>query len=88
MKVRYFVTTWDCNKQKFTPQQGVRTGPYSLFGLRKALKKLRDMGYEIKRAGAFSVLVESDEPWPNQQKGADPCKRSTLTQGSASVRCE
>jgi hypothetical protein len=40
-KPRYYVETWDTEKQTFTPQQGVRKGPYSLFGLRKALKALR-----------------------------------------------
>jgi hypothetical protein len=44
-KPRYYVETWDTEKQTFTPQQGVRKGPYSLFGLRKALKALRLGGY-------------------------------------------
>ncbi len=42
---RYYVTTWDTEKQMFTPQRGVRTGPYSLWGLRKAIRKLRHIGY-------------------------------------------
>jgi hypothetical protein len=42
---RYYVTTWDTDTQSWTPQAGVRTGPYSLFGLRKAIRKLREMGY-------------------------------------------
>lgn len=55
----YHVLTWDVYRQKFTPQHGVRCGPYSLFGLRKPLRKLRDQcGYDIYRAGAHSVLVE------------------------------
>lgn len=41
----YDVLTWDIDKQKFTPQRGVRRGPYTLFGLRKALRKLGNMGY-------------------------------------------
>lgn len=45
MKPRYYVTTWDTYRQEFTPQKGVRTGPYSLFGLRKAIRKLRAIGY-------------------------------------------
>ena len=51
---RYYVATWDSDKQEHTPQKGVRTGPYSLFGLRKAL----GMGYGIGRiscAGAVNV---------------------------------
>lgn len=43
---RYYVLTWDSDLQAFTPQQGVRKGPYTQFGLRKALHKLREMGYE------------------------------------------
>ncbi len=58
---RYYVTTYDCEKQCFTPQKGVRTGPYKLFGLRKALRKLRGIGYDISRASGHYVLVESEE---------------------------
>lgn len=58
-KVYYFVTTWDTNKQAFTPQPGVRTGPYTLFGLRRALRELRQYGYDIKRNFAPSVYVEA-----------------------------
>lgn len=43
--IRYYVTTWDAEKQDFTPQRGVRTGPYSKWGLRRALRKLQEMGY-------------------------------------------
>jgi len=42
---RYYVTTWNHEKCEFTPQLGVRTGPYSLFGLRRVIRKLREMGY-------------------------------------------
>lgn len=44
-KPRYEVLTWDADTQKFTPQQGVRRGPYSLWGLKRALRKLQEMGY-------------------------------------------
>lgn len=57
MKPRYYVYTWDTNKQDFTPQSGVRCGPYSLFGLRKALRALQGYGYETHRQ-SFSVLVQ------------------------------
>ncbi len=57
MKARYYVQTWDTQRQEFTPQQGVRTGPWSLWGLRKALAQLRTMGYAADR-GDPSVLVE------------------------------
>lgn len=57
-KARYDVTTWDGEKQEFTPQKGVRRGPYTLFGLRKALRKLKDMGYGTHRSDGVSILVE------------------------------
>jgi len=57
MKARYYVTTWDYEKHDFTPQKGVRTGPWSLWGLRKAIRKLRDLGYSAGRQDA-SVYVE------------------------------
>lgn len=60
---RYYVTTWDCEKGEFTPQAGVRKGPCSHWGLRRALRKLREMGYEARR-GDSSVLVESDGTIP------------------------
>lgn len=58
---KYDVTTWDTDLQRFTPQRGVRRGPYTLFGLRRALRTLRTMGYDIKREFAPSVLVERIE---------------------------
>lgn len=70
---RYYVHTWDGEKQKFTPQVGVRCGPYSLWGLRKAIRKLRDMGYSCHRTTYLgkhgrvcgdsdpAVLIERDE---------------------------
>jgi hypothetical protein len=53
---KYYVTTWDSDRQQFRPQQGVRTGPYTLFGLRRALRKLIGMGF-----GYTSVRVERDD---------------------------
>lgn len=61
---KYYVTTWDIDKQAFTPQHGVRKGPWSLWGLRRALRMLRDMGYQARR-GDPSVLVESDGTPPD-----------------------
>lgn len=46
---RYYVTTWCADAQTFTPQIGVRTGPYTMFGLRRALRKLRELGYSADR---------------------------------------
>jgi hypothetical protein len=58
---KYRVTTYDVNTGKFTPQSGVRCAPYSKWGLRKALRKLRRLGYEATRSDS-SVLVERIEP--------------------------
>lgn len=58
-KKRYYVTTWDTDAQAFTKQPGVRVGPYSLFGLRRALRLLRKHGYEGHR-GDNSILVEDE----------------------------
>jgi hypothetical protein len=46
---RYEVLTWDAEKQDWTPQKGVRRGPYTLFGLRRAIRKLREIGYSGHR---------------------------------------
>jgi hypothetical protein len=63
---QYYVTTWDPELEQYTPQKGVRTGPYTLFGLRRALRELHELGYEACRGGRPgsdgcgdpSVLVE------------------------------
>lgn len=54
---KYRILTWDCELQEWTPQAGVRSGPYTLFGLRKAIRQLRALGYEGGRQDP-SVLVE------------------------------
>ena len=57
-KRRYYVLTWDGEKETFTPQPGVRKGPYTLFGLRKAIRKLRGMGYACDYfSGCHSVTA-------------------------------
>ncbi len=61
MKHKYFVTTYDGERQAWTPQRGVRTGPWSQFGLRKALRALRDIGYSITRTSGFHVRVQRDD---------------------------
>ncbi len=61
-KPKYEVLTWDMDLQKFTPQQGVRRGPYSLWGLKRALRKLQAIGYPCNRNQADSdpsVLVQA-----------------------------
>ena len=49
LKTKYYIKTWCSKSETFTPQRGVRCGPYSLFGLRQALRRLRDWGYEAGR---------------------------------------
>lgn len=58
MSETYRVTTWDVDRQKFTPQEGLKSEPYTKWELRRALRALRQMGYDTKRAFAPSVLVE------------------------------
>ena len=57
MRYGYFVLTWDAEEQKFTPQIGVSPGPYTLFGLRSALRILRNCGY-VARGEDPWILVE------------------------------
>lgn len=54
---RYEVLTWDTDLEEFTPQDGVRKGPYTLFGLRKAIRALQKLGYDGYRNDP-SILVE------------------------------
>jgi hypothetical protein len=61
MKPRYYVYTWDTWKTGFTPQKGVRCGPYSLFGLRKALRKLRGMGYSARRDDPAVLVLDGQK---------------------------
>ena len=60
-KKKYEVFTWDAEKEEWNPQEGVRRGPYTLFGLRRALRRLRDLGYpcdyQSNNCGDPSVLV-------------------------------
>lgn len=60
-KKLYAVLTWDSDADAYTPQPGVRMGPYTLFGLRRALRELRRMGYEASRDDP-SVLVTEWQP--------------------------
>lgn len=46
---KYQIFTHDFDLNKWTPQKGVKCGPYALFGLRKAIRKLQAMGYEGTR---------------------------------------
>jgi len=58
----YEVLTWDMDRGMrgaWTPQKGVRRGPYSRWGLRKALRKLQGMGYETRKRSGYSVLISA-----------------------------
>jgi hypothetical protein len=57
-KPTYRVTTWDMDRQEFTPQTGLNPGPYTQWELRVVLRWLSNRGYDVKRAFAPSVLVE------------------------------
>lgn len=46
----YEVLTWDRDAQAFTPQIGVPRGPYTLWELKAALRKLQSMGYPCDRS--------------------------------------
>ena len=54
-KAKYEVLTWDHEKHCWTPQQGVRRGPHTIHGLRRALRKLRDYGYSCEYSSAHGV---------------------------------
>ena len=58
---RYYVTTYDIDRGEYTPQQGVRTGPYTQFGLRKAIRALRKMGYDGRRSDASIYVTRTTE---------------------------
>lgn len=59
---RYYVTTYDWEKEEYTPQIGVRTGPWSKWGLRKALRKLRAMGYDATKGDNSTLVRRVPEP--------------------------
>lgn len=62
-KPRYFVLTHDPDRDDYTPQRGVRKGPHSLWGLKRALQNLRNLGYACNRQDP-SVYVFRE---PNEQ---------------------
>lgn len=67
-KLRYNVKTWEPWLERFTRQQGlsVPSENISLWGVRRVLRELREVGYEAssvrddsgRRVGDPSVLVE------------------------------
>ncbi len=59
-KPRYYVRTYDWNAEEYTPQAGVKVGPYSIWGLKRALQRLRSLGYQAHRQDN-DVLVERED---------------------------
>jgi len=65
---RYYVHTYDWEKEDYTPQKGVSQGPYTLWGLKRALQLLRaKFGYECTRQDS-SILVGKWPPATAKQK--------------------
>lgn len=68
---RYYIRTWDHHLQRWTPQEGVSLGAYTLMGLRHAIKALRGMGYPFSRDEAENcVLIEK---WDSDQDDLRRC---------------
>ncbi len=56
---RYNVTTWDCELEEFTAQDGLENASQDveILGVRRVLRELRTIGYECTQFDN-SVLVE------------------------------
>lgn len=65
-KPRYSVTTWNPDTQEHTPQAGlgVRSQMVTLWGLRRALRALRELGYTChrmhRRGGGYFDEIDDD----------------------------
>lgn len=57
---RYKVWTWDADGQAFTPQVGVRCGPHTIWGLKRALRKLQSMGYPCNRSHPWGLRGDTE----------------------------
>jgi len=55
--VNYQIRTWDRNAESYTPQTGVPRVT-TLAGLRPALRRLRELGFNTRREYAPDVLIE------------------------------
>ena len=75
---RYSVGTWDFNKQAYTRQRGLTVPSIniSLWGLHRALRQLRDIGYSAHRIrdldgghddNDWAVLVQRTDCQPYRQ---------------------
>lgn len=62
---QYFVETWDMDEQTFTPQEGIPSGPYSMFGLRRALRQLQECGYVARKPDPL-VMVWCEDSDANE----------------------
>lgn len=59
---RYNVTTYDADLRDYTPQEGVNCTNLDIFGLKRCLRELKDLGYSCdyskEGGGDPSVIVE------------------------------
>ena len=55
-KPKYRVLVWRADVRRYVPAANVRPGPYGLFALRKALRRLVEMGHSL--GSGHGVLVE------------------------------
>lgn len=60
----YSVGTWDTDKQRYTPQQGltVPTFNITLLQLRQAIRDLRCLGYSVHRLRDSDGTHEDNDP--------------------------
>jgi hypothetical protein len=62
----YEVLTLDPETGVYTPQSGVPRGPYTLFGLRVALRQLMTMGYSARRSDQYVLVRRVPEKWEDK----------------------
>lgn len=51
------MTTWDTDRQEFTPQTGAPSVVDIKWDLRRALRQLQAMGYDTTKRAGYSVYV-------------------------------
>lgn len=54
-KPKYRVLVWRADVRRYVPAANVRPGPYGLFAIRKALRRLVEMGHSL---AGHATLVE------------------------------
>jgi len=56
VKPKYRVLVWRADVRRYVPAANVRPGPYGLFAIRKALRRLVEMGHSL--GSGHAILVE------------------------------